>query len=80
MSTRVKFTVNEDYNNETVKEFLRRKCDVSSTLLCQLKLAENGITRNGEHIRSVDILKNGDEVVITLPEEKNDITPVNLPI
>lgn len=80
MSTKLKFKVEEDYNNKTVKEFLRRKCDVSSTLLRQLKLVENGITRNGGHIRSVDILKNGDEVVLNLPEEKNDITPVNLPI
>lgn len=78
--TIINFKVSEDYNNKTVKDFLRQKCDVSSTLLRQLKLTENGITRNGEHVRSVDILKFDDEVSITLPEEKNDITPINFPI
>lgn len=80
MGIRIKFTVNEDYDNKLVKEFLRRKCEVSSTLLTQLKLIENGITRNGEHIRAVDMLHLGDEVVITLPDDINNITPVNLPI
>ena len=80
MGTKINFKVNEDYDKKLVKEFLRRKCEVSSTLLRQLKLIDNGITRNGEHIRAVDTVNVGDEIVITLPEEKNDITPVNLPI
>ncbi len=80
MGTKINFKVNEDYDKKLVKEFLRRKCEVSSTLLRQLKLIDNGITRNGEHIRAVDTVNVGDEIVITLPEEKNDTTPVNLPI
>lgn len=80
MGIEIKFTVNDDYEKKTVKEFLRKKCDVSSSFLAQLKRVENGITRRGLHIRSVDILHSGDEVVIKLPDDKNNITPVNIPI
>ena len=80
MSTRIKFTVNDQYDNRLVKEFLRRECDVSSSLLTKLKQTENGITCRGEHIRAVDILKTGDEIVIELPDDENDIIPVKLPI
>ena len=79
-TTKIKFIADKDYDKKLVKEFLRRKCEVSSTLLRQLKLIDNGITRNGEHVRAVDVLNVGDEIVITLPEDTNDITPVNLPI
>ena len=80
MSTTINFYVGIDYDNKSVKEFLRRKCEVSSTLLTQLKLCPNGITRNGEHIRTIDILRVGDDVAITLPQEINNINPVNLPV
>ncbi len=80
MGIKIKFTVNEEYDGKLVKEFLRRGCGVSSTLLTRLKLVENGIARNGVHIRSVDRLNVGDEIVIALPDDENDITPINLPI
>ena len=80
MGIKIKFTVDRDYDGKQVKEFLRRKCRVSATLLTQLKLVENGITNNGSHTRSVDFVKEGDEVVITLPDDRNEIIPVNLPI
>ena len=80
MGLKIKFTVGRDYDGKVVKEFLRRKCGVSATLLTQLKLVENGITNNGEHTRAIDFVKEGDEIVITLPDDRNDIQPVNLPI
>lgn len=80
MGIKIKFTVDKDYDGKLVKEFLRKKCEVSATLLTQLKRVENGITNNGSHTRAVDFLKEGDEVAITLPDDINEIEPVNLPI
>ena len=77
---RIKFTVPNEYDGKLVKEFLRRECLVSATLLTQLKKTGNGITNNGVHTRSVDRIKTGDVIEITLPEDKNEITPVDLPI
>ena len=72
-TTKIKFIADKDYDKKLVKEFLRRKCEVSSTLLRQLKLIDNGITRNGEHVRAVDVLNVGDEIVITLTIGENEI-------
>lgn len=80
MGIQIKFTVDENNDGIQVKNFLRGDCDVSATLLRQLKLVENGITSNGVHIRTIDKLYSGDEVAITLPDEKNEIEPINLPI
>lgn len=80
MGIKIKFTVPKDYDGKLVKDFLRKKCEVSASLLTQLKLVENGITNNGKHIRAVDFVKAGDEIILTLPEDKNEIQPVNLPI
>ena len=77
---RIKFTVPKEYDGKLVKEFLRRECLVSATLLTQLKKTGNGITNNGVHTRSVDRIKTGDVIEITLPEDKNEIKPVDLPI
>lgn len=80
MGTKINFTVPTEYDGRLVKDFLRRGCGVSAALLTQLKLCNNGITNNGTHTRAVDAVKMGDVITITLPDDKNDITPVKLPI
>ena len=80
MSMRIKFTVPQKYDGKLVKEFLRRECMVSSTLYTQLKKTENGVTNNGVHTRATDKVKFNDIIEITLPQDKNEITPVNMPI
>ncbi|MBQ3969765.1 MAG: RluA family pseudouridine synthase [Clostridia bacterium] len=80
MGIKIKFTVDENYDGKLVKDFLRNGKGVSSTLLTRLKLEEQGITSNGCHVRAVDVLHKGDEVLLTLPDDKNEIMPVKLPI
>ncbi len=101
MSTEISFTVPSDYDNITVKAFLRGYCCVSASLLAKLKRTDNGIllTASEENtaqdstvwspsargtfpqkLIATDILRTGDTVTITLPEEENDIEPVDLPI
>ena len=50
------------------KVFLAGK-GVSRRLMSRLKSQTNGITCNGEHIRTIDMLKNGDVVVLSMKDE-----------
>lgn len=58
----------------TVQEYLRERCGVSRRLIQKLKNRNGGLTCNGGFIRTVDIVKNGDIIVLD-SEEKNDIEP-----
>ncbi|MGN0585890.1 MAG: RluA family pseudouridine synthase, partial [Oscillospiraceae bacterium] len=59
------FTVSGEENGSTVGDVLRRR-GVSRRLTVKLKRAENGITLNGEHIRTVDTVKSGDIISLLL--------------
>ena len=53
----------------TLENFLTKK-GVSKRLLKKLKHQENGITRNGILIRSVDTVNNGDTIVLRISDDK----------
>ena len=76
----MKFVVEKELDGINVQNFLKRHCNVSSRLLAKLKRTQNGITANGEHIRSIDILHSGDVVEIQMPEDENEIVPVDNPV
>lgn len=76
----MKFTVEKDCDGITVQDFLRKHCNVSARLLTKLKRTENGITANGKHIRSIDILHLGDVVEMKMPDDENYIVPVKMPL
>lgn len=71
----LKFIVPEQFDGVICKLFLRSYCKISYRLMVRLKHVENGITCNGSHIRVVDIVKSGDIVVLTLPEDKQSAIP-----
>lgn len=74
----MRFTVPTDLEGICVKDFLRKHCSVSARTLARLKRTEMGITCNGEHIRSIDILHSGDRIELIFPEDDMYIEPVNL--
>ena len=76
----MKFIVPEDLDGITVKTFLRRHHNVSARLLAKLKRIENGMTVSGRTVRSVDILKAGDEIFLSMPEDTILIEPQKLDI
>jgi 23S rRNA pseudouridine1911/1915/1917 synthase len=53
----------------TLENFLTKK-GVSKRLLKKLKHQENGMTRNGILIRSVDTVNNGDTIVLRISDDK----------
>ena len=62
----MKFVVERELDGISVQNFFKR--------------TENGITANGKHIRSIDILHFGDMVEIRMPEDENEIAAVNNPV
>lgn len=69
----LKLTVN---SNKPVRldQYLRRSQGFSRRLLTRLKQTDNGITRNGEPIRSIDIVQPNDIVILTA-EDTGSLEP-----
>lgn len=65
----VSFEVNDNEDGITVGELLKFR-GVSRRLIVKLKRAENGISLNGEHIRTIDKAAKGDVVSIFLSDSK----------
>lgn len=71
---KLSFCVNESSDGMNVGDFLREQ-GVSRRMISRLKRTEGGIQRKGSLLRTIDILKNGEEVVILLPDESGSFTP-----
>ncbi len=76
MSETIKFIVSKEYDGTKAGRYLRSYCKLSSRTLSLLKRTENGITANGELLRSIDFVREGDLIEIRLPDEISSITPV----
>ena len=71
MKRTIKYKIPEEFDGKKVIAYLKGEAKISARLLRSLKRIEKGITLNGEHIRTVDILHTGDEL---------KIEPMNIPI
>ena len=65
----IKITINAKKKKKKLGDVLTRR-GVSRRLITRLKRTENGITRNGELIRTIDIVHSGDEIVLCEQDEK----------
>lgn len=74
------FTVPAQYDNTQAKWFLRNYCNISVRLITALKLVPLGISRNGELLRVIDTVYESDIIQIKLPEDNNEIEPVDIPL
>ena len=74
------FTVPNEYNDTQAKWFLRNYCKISVRLLTALKLVPLGISREGKLLRVVDNVYAGDKITVKLPEDNNEIVPVEMPL
>ena len=57
MKRTIKFTIPEEFDGKKVIAYLRGEAKISARLLKSLKRIENGITLNGGHIRTIDIME-----------------------
>ncbi len=76
----IEFIIDESYDGKKVIAYLRGHAKLSARLVNSLKRTEKGITLNGEHIRTVDILRKGDILAVNIPEDNNSIEPVEYPL
>ncbi len=75
MRRRIEYVVPPEYDGKPAKVFLRRGLGMSARTLTVLKNDPDGLTLNGAHVRTIDPLKTGDVLGVTLPEEQNAIAP-----
>lgn len=72
------FEIEPKYDGLTVESYLLNVQGVSRRLLIKLKHTENGIKKNGIHIRTIDMVNIGDLLEISL-EDKKVLSPnINL--
>lgn len=82
MNRNIEYKIKKEYDNQKVLTFLKREAGASARLIRQLKCVPNGITLNGEHIRTVDIMREGDVLCLSLPDDSggNIASPLEYPL
>lgn len=76
MNKKIEFCVPYEYDDKTLKVFLKEYCNLSSRLISQLKRENLGISRNNSLIKTIDKVYCDDIISICLPKDDNEITPV----
>ena len=71
----LEYTIGEHYDGAKLYSFLKGYVHLSSKLIRSLKRTENGLLINGEHARTIDLLKIGDTVTINIPEDEKTAVP-----
>lgn len=80
MGRMISYTIPKEYDGQKVICFLRGEAGISCRLLKALKRIENGITLNGKHIRTIDIMHTGDVLSVDIPCPDSEIQPVEMPL
>ena len=76
----IEFVIDENYDSKKVIAYLRGEAKLSARLVNSLKRIENGITLNGSHIRTVDILHKDDILAVNIPEDNSAIEAIDYPV
>lgn len=80
MPQSISYTVPAHMDGQTVQTFLRRDCGMSWRTVVRLKRVENGILLDGVHVRTIDLLKSGQTLTVTWPEDTVRIEGVSMPL
>lgn len=76
---KITFTVQPGDDGKPIKEFLKA-FGVSSSLLAKLKRTENGITKNGEFAKAIEVLHGGDRLCIRIENRGHMPAPLKADI
>ena len=68
------------YDGETLQNFLRKECGLSWRMVVKLKRVERGMTADGIPLRSIDRIRAGQRVELTMPEDTVRIEGVEMPL
>lgn len=76
----LRYVIPPEADGMTVKEFARHRLGFSARLLTGQKQAPDGIVKNGVPCRVTELLRPGDALSFTLPEEEGNYPAVPLPL
>ncbi|MCR5653921.1 MAG: RluA family pseudouridine synthase [Ruminococcus sp.] len=76
MSSRLVFVVPKECDGIKARTFLRHHCSVSARIITLLKREKYGIIRDNKILKTIDTVNFGDEIILNLPDDNNEITPV----
>lgn len=74
------YTVPAAYDGDMLQSFLRRECGVSYRLLVRLKRVEGGMLADGQPLRSIDRIRTGQVITLTMPADTVRVEAVPLPL
>lgn len=72
MERYLEYKIEENYDGKKVLAFLKTEIKASARLIRNLKNVPDGITLNGEHIRTVDFMKKGDILRLHIPSDSDE--------
>lgn len=76
MRRTLRYTVPPEYDGKKVLQVLRGAAGVSTRMMTTLKNLPDGISCNGAHIRTIDRVRSGDTIELSLPAEQGGIEPI----
>lgn len=81
MTRKLQYAISNEYSSKRVLDFLKH-LGFSHRLITKLKQTPDGILLNGEHIRTIDPMSEGDVLEINLPTDKKESIsiPVEMPL
>ena len=78
--TTFRYTITAEDAGDEIQHFLRFKQGISRKVVISLKHLPEGILRNGQHARTVDLLREGDLLEINLPEQVRKLPPCEIDV
>ena len=72
---RIDYPIDARFDGKKLYSFLKSEAKLSSKLIRSLKQSENGLLINGAHARTIDLLRAGDVVSVTIPDDANPAKP-----
>ena len=72
----IDYTVNAENEGIKIFTFLKYRNGYSTKLIRTIKNTENGILLNGEPARTVEFLKAGDMLTVTVPDDEAAVEPI----
>lgn len=78
----MQFVVDEAYNGELLRSFLKKRVGVSGALLARLKNNGHGILQNGTRVTVRALLHTGDVIELAVEDETTNekVLPENIPV
>lgn len=71
----INYTVPPEFDGKKLLSYLKGSAGLSSKLIRSLKMVDNGLQLNGEHIRTIDPIHAGDTITINIPDDKTTSAP-----